>query len=348
MSKFVAMKKISLFLSCFLVSMFFNTCVTAQNHQIVISAADNEALPFALVPYRVKNLWGFSDYKGDIKIAPQYDDVKQIKYYWTDGTSFKSVMVVRKGSNIFAINHHNKILIPPTTQFDEISPDTYYYGVAIVSKQGKEGVFYNKQIIPCLYTSVEREKNLSFRVLADGKSGIINSKGKIVVPIEYYGIGTKSITKDAVTWTALNSTSKNMEFTDEIAETPANEEFHSYIVNEPWPASVDMPQSLMDIKMKDLRKVYKTAVIDTYYSYIIYVTKNGKWGAFNLITDSLSVPCLYDELKAEKQTEPKIAIRAKRDNYMAILMKVTNYFPQLFSMGYIKRAPILCSYKAKR
>jgi hypothetical protein len=337
MPKFAAMKKILLLLSCFLVCTFFYTRALANDHRVVGSDGDDEALPYALIPYRVKNLWGFSDYKGNIKIAPQYDDVKQIEHYWTDGASFKSVMVVRKGANIFAINHHNKILIPPTTQFDEISPDTYYYGVAIVSKQGKKGVFYNRQIIPCLYSSVEREKNLSFRVLAAGKSGIINSKGKIVVPVAYYGIGIKNLTKDGLTWSASNTTSKNVEFTDEIAETPKNEESHSYIVHGQWPASVNMPESLMDTKMNDLRKVYKTAVIDPYYSYIIYVTKNSKWGVFNLLTDSLSVPCLYTDLKAEKQTVPKIAIRVKKEQLYGYIDESNKILAPIIFNGIYKK-----------
>jgi hypothetical protein len=279
----------------------------------IATTPDDTSLPYMLVPYRIKNLWGFSDLKGNMKITPQYDDVKQIKYYWTDGSSFQSVMVVSKGANIFAINHHNDVVVPPDGNFDDISLDEYYYSVATITKQGKKGVFYNnKQIIPCQYSSIEREKNLSFRVLADGKSGIINSKGKIVVPVEYYGMHIKGEDKEHVTWIAGKANNVKNDFQDDLVVDPRKQEMHTYNISGMSPPQLNLLPGQEDTIIKNIRKIYPNATMDNNYSYIIYVNKNGKWGIFNVLKNKLTVPCEYDELKAENNTQPQIAIRAKK------------------------------------
>jgi hypothetical protein len=310
------MKFIVLLTCCFLIT----TLLFARKYQAInadkrpLSAEkDDSPLPYMLVPYRVKNLWGFSDVKGNLKIAPQYDGVKQIKYYWANGSSFKSVMVVSKGGNIFAINHLNQVIVPADGHFDELDVDYYYYGVVVVTKQGQKGVFYNrKQIVPCQYTYIEREKNLSFRVSNNGKSGIINSKGKIVVPVEYYGMHVKDSAKEHTTWIASNDKNKNDEFKDDLVVDPGKQESRTYSINEVSPLNISISQTQQDTIIKNVRKIYPDALMDKQYSYLIYVKKDGKWGILNILKNKQTVPYEYDELKIEKNTKPKIAIRAKK------------------------------------
>ncbi|MES2274908.1 MAG: WG repeat-containing protein [Bacteroidota bacterium] len=310
------MKFIVLLTCCFLITtpLFAEQYQAKNTNKRLLSAEkDDSPLSYMLVPYRVKKLWGFSDEKGNLKIAPQYDDVKQIKYYWADGSSFQSVMVVSKGGAIFAINHLNQVIVPADGHFDELDVDYYYYGVVVVTKQGKKGIFYNrKQIVPCQYTYIEREKNLSFRVSTNGKSGIINSKGKIVVPVEYYGMRVKDSDREHVTWIAGNDKNKNDEFKDDLVVDPGKQESHTYSINEVSQLNLSISQTQQDTIIKNLRKIYPDAVMDRQYSYLIYVKKDGKWGIFNILKNKLTVPYEYDDLKVEKNTMPKITIRAKK------------------------------------
>jgi hypothetical protein len=270
-------------------------------------------LPYVLVPYRLKNLWGFSDVNGNMKIAPQYDDVKQIQYYWTNGLSFQSVMVVSKAGNIFAINHLNQTIVPIDGHYDDITLEPYDYGVVAVIKQGKQGLFYDrKQIIPCQYERIEHHKNLSFRVALGGKSGIINSKGKIIVPVNYYGIRIKNSDKEHVTWVAGNDKNKNDEFKDDLVVDPGKQNSQSYTTYEASPATLNMSQANQDTMVKNIRKMYPGAIMDQEYSYLFHIQKNGKWGIFNTLSNKQTIPCQYDELKVEKNTKPKIAIRVKK------------------------------------
>jgi hypothetical protein len=108
-------------------SLYAERYLPKERKRIAFANQDNEPLPYLLVPYRVKNIWGFSDVKGNIKIAPQYNDFKEIKYYWTDGSKFQSVMIVRKGGDTFAINHHNQIIVPPNGHFDDLASGRRYH-----------------------------------------------------------------------------------------------------------------------------------------------------------------------------------------------------------------------------
>lgn len=318
---------------CFLVLSSSNV-IAHQGVQAVkksqITGKDDHSLPYMLVPYRVKKLWGFSDVNGNIKIAPQYDDVKQIQYYWTDGLSFKSVMVVSKAGNTFAINHLNQNMTPVDGHYDDISLEPYDYGVVTVLKQGKRGLFYDrKQIIPCQYEHIEHQKNLSFRVSFNGRSGIINSKGTIIVPVNYYGISSKNSDKEQVTWAASNDKNKNDEFKDDLVVDPGKQNSRSYTTYETSPAQLDMSQARQDTIIKNIHKIYPAAIMDPEYSYLFHIQKNGKWGIFNILTNKQTVPCQYDEVKVEKNTKPKIAIRVKKGTFYGYIDENNNVLAPL-------------------
>ena len=104
-----------------------------------------------LVPYRLKNLWGYCDTSGKILIQPKFDSVSL--------ANRGDFLFVSKRKKKFMLNLKGKVLFGP---FDTCG----HFG------QGNGMPYSDKEVY-------------NFWLLNDGKAGILNTSGDTIVPIIY-------------------------------------------------------------------------------------------------------------------------------------------------------------------
>ncbi len=123
---------------------------------ILIKSVSVYAQTNMLVPYRVKSLWGYSDYSGNLMISPMYDSVTFFTNYSVDGSVYKIAIIYKNGKRGI-INEQGEKLFPVMYDFIDIIP-AYYTGAdaIIVKKNGKFGVlnYKGKSIIPLSYDTI--------------------------------------------------------------------------------------------------------------------------------------------------------------------------------------------------
>ncbi|WP_300484958.1 WG repeat-containing protein [Flavobacterium sp.] len=159
------MKKIYLL---FLLSI---TTVFSQN------AKKNELL----LPYRDGNLWGLCDTLGKVKVKPFTTGMVD---FMTTPPNFKGKYVIKKNGKISIIDQHKRTLLAEmnldSVKMYPFSKDIYVY------KNNKIGVIRNfKMLIPVQYDEISLTSNQSYVVEKGGKQGLINSKGKQLIPVAY-------------------------------------------------------------------------------------------------------------------------------------------------------------------
>ncbi|MEO4006603.1 WG repeat-containing protein [Flavobacterium sp. CAU 1735] len=159
------MKKIYLL---FLLSI---TTVFSQN------AKKNELL----LPYRDGNLWGLCDTLGKVKVKPFTTGMVD---FMTTPPNFKGKYVIKKNGKISIIDQHKRVLLAEmnldSVKMYPFSKDIYVY------KNNKIGVIRNfKMLIPVQYDEISLTSNQSYVVEKGGKQGLINSKGKQLIPVAY-------------------------------------------------------------------------------------------------------------------------------------------------------------------
>jgi hypothetical protein len=156
-----------LFLSVLAIPSFFDS-FTQQGH--------------ILVPYRMGSKWGYSDTLGRISIQPKYDTATLFDYNRTG----KEVIaeVVLKGKPMI-INDKGKMIVPPNYEsvrcIKQLEDLSFY-----VFRENKVGVFTKgKEIIPPVYDYMNVEWGVQYKVGKANKEGLIDSKGKIAIPVVY-------------------------------------------------------------------------------------------------------------------------------------------------------------------
>jgi hypothetical protein len=118
-----------------------------------------------LVPYRVKDKWGYSNYRGKLVIQAQYESVEffsQAQYETGDffSNNFfenKYLAKVSKNKRVGLIDKKNKIIIPILYENIEMGYDHgEKVNCIIVKKKGKYGcINYQKKILlPIIYDSI--------------------------------------------------------------------------------------------------------------------------------------------------------------------------------------------------
>ena len=263
-------------------------CLFAQEN-----VGQTPASPDFLVPYRVKNLWGFSDQQGNIKIKPVYSAVGKISYYWTDGKEFKSLMEVVKENHRFVINHLNETVVPPEKEFDSFSFDSYSYETIIATKKGKKALYYDgKELLSCAYDDIERIQNLSFKMRTGNLVGLVNSTGKVIIPQKFYFVYAQKIEDENVTWGASNDLKGKKESFTEINlrdTVPNTHDLGSVSLNSTLSLITSGGYLNLDSTIKALSAFYQDAKPDGNYSFLIHISKNGKKGLYNAITKKLNV-----------------------------------------------------------
>jgi hypothetical protein len=141
--------------------------------------------PQVIVPFRLGNKWGYSDTLGKIKIKPKYDSVSLFDYD-----------MVYKGNHVFAevklngkpmmINEQGAVVVPPKYDYIKLI-DGLEEATFIISKNNKFGLFAKgKELFPPVSDwMADAYPGRFYEVHTNGKSGLINMKGEIVIPIIY-------------------------------------------------------------------------------------------------------------------------------------------------------------------
>lgn len=165
------------------------------------------------IPYRVGNLWGLCDTLGVVKIKPFADEIS----YFKINENFEGKYIVRVNNTQKIIDNEANILLE-NKDYDSIS--IVYFDHAIeVYKKGKVGVFINgRELIPCQYDGIHETQNGSYKVFKNDKIGLINSSGKLIIPIEYYSLNLSEKMQnkaDKFIWTAITKSGKRKEYFDD-------------------------------------------------------------------------------------------------------------------------------------
>lgn len=98
-----------------------------------------------------------------------------------------TMLMAIKNNRFGVVDKTNKIIVP--FDFDLVQP---MFGMISVTKNGKKGLYNHKGelVIPIKYDDIAHpsDKSQTYSVCSAGKWGVINKKGKIIIPIEYDGV----------------------------------------------------------------------------------------------------------------------------------------------------------------
>jgi hypothetical protein len=145
---------------------------------LLVQAVANLSAQTVLVPYRIKNQWGYSDLNGKIKIKPQFD-----KAFPFDG-NYASVFT---GSQQGIINRSGKIIIPLIYSYLSIEKS----GVRVTTKSGKVGYYHldtKKLVVDTQYLGISPVFNRPLLTVTNEhyKYGIFDMHSKQwIAPVEY-------------------------------------------------------------------------------------------------------------------------------------------------------------------
>ncbi len=160
-----------------------------------INKTGKEIIPFiyentwgfqnGIAKVKKNNLWGFIDTKGDIIIPIEYEDFKYSK--WSEG-----LIGACKNHKWGFIDKTNKIIIP----FGYYDVGTFSEGLALAAESYYKWGYIDHNdtaIIPFIYENPKycdqnagNFKNGIAQVRLEDKSGYINKKGEIIIPIKYH------------------------------------------------------------------------------------------------------------------------------------------------------------------
>lgn len=299
------MRKITLLLLFFAVSLFAQKAPPKSN---------------ILVPYRVKNLWGLSDTLGKINVQPIYKAVKNFHHY--DYGKVKSLFVVTTSKGDAVIDENQKVWLNELTSkaYDSVLPDPYNPKYIYVFKSGKMGVFAGgKELIKPIYTEVTAEENESFLVCEKyGIFGLINSKGVMVIPMEYIRISGNWRENDKggpkFVWDAEGMI-VDKKFYDARVQLPIVDDLPigEKIAGEVLPRIIDLDNQKKE--SRHLESDYDKVAVEA-HNDVAYVTKNNLIGVYDLVTKREIVKPEYLSIKfATEDRNKKVFIAQKETGF---------------------------------
>lgn len=166
-----------------------------------------------LIPYRDGNLWGLCDTLGIVKVKPFISGLEKFAI----DSDFMGKYVIKKKNKISIINQYKKILLPET-DLDSLELSNSSNEI-LVYKSNKVGLLKDfKNFISIEYDDIIPTINQSYSVRKDGKVGLINTNGKLVIPIRYSQIGRprkENDDKNKFDWVAFYDDSKIDNYVDQ-------------------------------------------------------------------------------------------------------------------------------------
>lgn len=159
--------------SCILLSI--SGCTT-----IPATAPKQNRLDDDLWPCRMGDKWGYIDHRGEFEIKPRFSHAHIF---------FNGLAPVQNEHGKFGyINTSGEYKIPPT--FDVAVPFSSH-GEAIINKNGKWGTISitGEFLIPPEFDKIGTSFTGVRAVQKEANIGVMNSKGKVIIPIRYKSIG---------------------------------------------------------------------------------------------------------------------------------------------------------------
>ena len=139
---------------------------------------------------------GLIDKKGNVLLPAHYENItmtKQLPHYYIK----KPIIRIKLDGKYGFADSTAKVIVTP--RYDYIEQETHSY--VIVKNKDKFGLvdkITGKELVPCLYHDVtligNKEgfyhtlKNTYFQLMLNNKWGVADSRGKIIVPLEYDNI----------------------------------------------------------------------------------------------------------------------------------------------------------------
>ncbi|WP_027382962.1 WG repeat-containing protein [Epilithonimonas caeni] len=234
-----------------------------------------------LIPYRDGNLWGLCDTLGIVKAKPFISGLEKFAV----DSDFMGKYVIKKKNKISIINQYKKTLLPET-DLDSLELSNFSNNI-LVYKSNKVGLLRDfKNFIPIEYDNIFPTLNQSYTVRKDGKVGLINNNGKLVIPILYSQIGRprkENDDKNKFDWVAFFDDSKIDNYVDEkilgdkkviqgytVYESEENQEK----INEKYEKRKREYNRIESKYGKIVSFSDGYAIIKNEKKYVVYVTKN--------------------------------------------------------------------------
>ncbi len=145
--------------------------------------SNKETYNIELIPYRIKDKWGYANIKKEIIIPCIFDECKQFR---------DNIAIVKKDGKYGFIDLEGNFVIQ--NKFDDVQPFRFNLSqVKLGDKYGcidKEGNI----VVPVEHEYLLLEfQGMCFEYRVKMKRGILDLKGNIVIPADYYAIQVSSI-----------------------------------------------------------------------------------------------------------------------------------------------------------
>lgn len=255
--------------------------------------------PVALIPYRKGNLWGFSDINGAIKIPALYDGVTffSSNYSYTEQKMIHFSVVILNGK-YGLVDENNKTLIQPafTSIKEEYLGESFKLFITKYNNNKYGIASLSKTILQPEYDTISRVESDYFLLRKNGKLGIANTNGDIIVPVAQDQIKQLTETKNEVEWKAVNPSETKIIKAPRIKNPSENREDVVYAFDADVVTSVEQKEYDYDKELAALKAKYTVFCLG-YDKNLCYCMKDGKTGFANIAKNKRVAP-IYDQVQA--------------------------------------------------
>lgn len=251
-----------------------------------------------LIPYRDGKLWGLCDSLGLVKVKPFADEISDFKINEDFFGKYISLF-----NNIKKVIDNSGNILLENKEYDSISIQYFDSGIEVY-KKNKVGVVLNgKEIIPCLYDRINEIQNGSYEVVKNDKYGLINSVGKMIIPVKYYAIDFSekmNTINDKFIWEASYKSRKKPDYfyDDIIATDKYSSELPNVFVEKPHEQINDeIRNNLIEIykKYDYVREIIdgRLAIVENPNNSATVIEEMKKVGVVNIINKKEIIPLDY-------------------------------------------------------
>ncbi|MBX7227335.1 MAG: WG repeat-containing protein [Chitinophagales bacterium] len=277
---------------------------------VTICKAFSGELP---IPYIENGKVGFCDTTGKVLQSPSYEKMADIDWMYNlekKGPIIRYLMV--KDSNYYIVDENLKIVLKPHQDFDSVALN-WTFSSYDVFKNGKAGMYANgKIVVPCLYDEVSQVSDSRFEVKLDGLTGLVDDKGKQIIPIEYRYIYEDARIGNVIKWAAKGQIIQ--EYFYDTIPTASMVELDGPI------AMLGGPGPRMKIPME-----LENHLEATYHFYRIFteryicVENDGQYGIYDAELQIVCVPLMYEKIGYLGTLDQKSLFKVKQNGLEGIV-----------------------------
>lgn len=272
-----------------------------------------------LVPYRDKNLWGYSDESGNVKISPKYDSVTFFETKFTEENVNRFAKVNDKGK-YGLIDEKGKMVLDAKYKMIDIDRGEYGMSVIVQNENGKFGVYnFNTLLIPEEFDKIEFIRNDSFLVKKNRKIGMIDHTGQTVIPVEYQQINYIEGNAKEVKW--LVSNDKETKYITTPAAKFSNRSTRSIYQEGFSPPGATKTADAAAVEK--LKAKYNLSKCDPYYKEKCIYRQNNKYGFYDFEINKKTKP-EYESLKIIKSSGDKTYLLATKNEKNLLIDELGN------------------------